>query len=128
MNRIRSSDRSLRSARGFTLIELLVVVILLGILSTIAVQRYSTTRGKTYDAAAKSDLRNAVSAQEAYFVEAGSYAADPAELDLTSSEGVTLTVTSADGMGFEMTAAHSSSTNTWCVNSAVGSIVNASDC
>lgn len=62
--------------RGFTLIELLIVVVILGILAAIAIPQYTNTKGASYDATAKSDLRNLMSHQESHFVNYGQYASD----------------------------------------------------
>ena len=56
-----------KNNQGFTLIELLIVVVIIGILAAIAIPRFSSTKGKAFDAAAKTDLRNAMTAQEAYY-------------------------------------------------------------
>ena len=53
--------------RGFTLIELLVVVVILGLLATIAIPKMSATKDKSKMASVKSDLRNTMTAEEAYF-------------------------------------------------------------
>lgn len=59
--------------RGFTLIELLVVVAIIGILAAIAIPQFQAYRQRGYDAGAKSDLRNAATAEEAYFIDNDSY-------------------------------------------------------
>jgi prepilin-type N-terminal cleavage/methylation domain-containing protein len=53
--------------KGFTLIELLIVVVIIGILAAIAVPAFAATKSKAYTASMKTDLRNLVTAQEAYF-------------------------------------------------------------
>jgi type IV pilus assembly protein PilA len=63
----------LRSESGFTLIELLVVVAIIGILAAIAIPQFAAYRRRGYDAQVRSDLRNAATAQEAYFAENSAY-------------------------------------------------------
>ena len=63
-----------RNARqGFTLIELLIVVVIIGILAAIAIPKFANTKSKAYIAAMKSDLRNLVTAEEAYFADSSKY-------------------------------------------------------
>jgi type IV pilus assembly protein PilA len=65
----------LRNVRkGFTLIELLIVVVIIGILAAIAIPKFANTKEKAYIAAMKSDLRNLVTAEEAYFADSVRYA------------------------------------------------------
>ncbi|HET8624758.1 MAG TPA: prepilin-type N-terminal cleavage/methylation domain-containing protein [Gemmatimonadales bacterium] len=52
--------------KGFTLIELLIVVVIIGILAAIAIPKFATTKDKAKLASVKTDIRNYMTAQEAY--------------------------------------------------------------
>ena len=59
--------------KGFTLIELLIVVVIIGILAAIAIPKFANTKEKAYIASMKCDLRNMVTAEEAYFADSVKY-------------------------------------------------------
>src|SRR2546428_13245616 len=59
--------------KGFTLIELLIVVVIIGILAAIAIPKFANTKEKAYITSMKSDLRNMMTAEEAYFADSVKY-------------------------------------------------------
>jgi type IV pilus assembly protein PilA len=59
--------------KGFTLIELLIVVVVIGILAAIVIPKFANTKEKAYVASMKSDLRNLVTAEEAFFADSVKY-------------------------------------------------------
>ena len=66
--------------KGFTLIELLIVVVIIGILAAIAIPKFAATKDKAKLASVQTDLRNVITAQEAYFADNATYAANPTAL------------------------------------------------
>jgi prepilin-type N-terminal cleavage/methylation domain-containing protein len=85
--------------KGFTLIELLTVVVVIGLLAAIAIPKFASTKDKTKMASVKTDIRNLMTAQEAYLSDQGVYAADfaalQARLNTTLSSGNTATIAGA---------------------------------
>ena len=79
---------SAQSRQGFTLIELLIVVVIIGILAAIAIPKFSNTKEKAYVAAMKSDLRNLVTSEEAFFADSVKYTSNMAQLNFRPSTGV----------------------------------------
>jgi prepilin-type N-terminal cleavage/methylation domain-containing protein len=91
---------------GFTLIELLIVVVIIGILASIAIPKFTSVRERAYFAAMKADLRNLANQQEVYYNDNYSYTTDLASVGFTNSEGVTVAVGEGTNTGWSATAIH----------------------
>ncbi|MFN2383099.1 MAG: type IV pilin protein [Gemmatimonadota bacterium] len=122
------------STRGFSLIELLVVVSFMAILVALAVPRFHTVTSKAFDAAAKSDLRNALEAEEQYYAQFGRYeefslapGGSSESPPFKASIGVSVTA-SVDDAVIQIVTQHQSSEKVWCVSSVSGGIVLGDDC
>ena len=103
---MRPEVNAVLSRRGFTLIELLIVVVIIGILASFAIPKFTNTKEKTYVAQMKSDLRNLATAEEAFFYDSTKYTNSLAQLNnFAPSGGVTLTVNAAPG-GWNAMASH----------------------
>ena len=117
----------MKNQKGFTLIELMIVIAIIGILAAIAIPQFSAYRKRSYNAASQSDLRNATTAQEAYFVDNQIYATAigslvPATYGLYTSQNVTIAVVSANASTYQMTSSHSSGDKTWTIVGPGGAI------
>ena len=64
----------MKKEKGFTLIELLVVIAIIGILAAIAIPQFAEYKTRAFNSRAQSDLRNGLTAEEAYFVDHEQYA------------------------------------------------------
>ena len=112
------------------MIELLVVVVIIGILAAIAIPKFSATKDKARMASVKSDLRNTMTAEEAYFADYSTFGT-LADLQNNSnyslSTGNTGTVTTAT-TGYTATISNATITSgfTQCtVQSGAGATVGA---
>jgi len=113
--------------KGFTLIELLIVVVIIGILAAIAIPKFANTKEKAYLASMKSDLRNLITAEEAFFADSVKYSANtscvatPGTVAFCTTTGVggvagvgpPNIVVTADG--FTATVSHTTTTKTCAV-------------
>src|SRR3954465_15183003 len=99
--------------KGFTLIELLIVVVIIGILAAIAIPKFASTKEKAYLASMKSDLKNLTTAEEAYFSDNTTYTTSKTALGgFQESSGVTVTINTANGQGYQASAVHNATTKT----------------
>ncbi|MBI3082247.1 MAG: prepilin-type N-terminal cleavage/methylation domain-containing protein [Gemmatimonadetes bacterium] len=109
--------------KGFTLIERLIVVVIIGILAAIAIPKFANTKEKAYIASMKSDLRNLVTAEEAYFADNLLYTTSLATTQYNASAGVTVTIGAASGTGWNATSAHNGTLKTCAIYAGDASYV-----
>jgi len=113
-----------RQKRGFTLIELLIVVVIIGILAAIAIPKFANTKEKAYVASMKSDLRNLITAQEAYYSDNNEqYAQSTTNLgtNYKPSTGITVVIGNVTATGWQATATTGLTAITCTINLAAGS-------
>ena len=116
-----------KNEEGFTLIELMIVIAIIGILAAIAIPQFSAYRKRSYNSAAQADIRNAATAQEAYYVDFSTYATAVANITGTTyglwlSKNVTLTVVAGTTTAYNMTSKHGSGDKYWTLAGPGGSV------
>ena len=116
-----------KNEKGFTLIELMIVIAIIGILAAIAIPQFSAYRTRSFNSAATADIRNAATAQEAYFVDNEGYTATTGTLigptyGLYLSKGVTFAITGTTTGGYTMTSTHAKGDKTFTLTGPGGTI------
>jgi len=122
--------RRAEDEKGFTLIELLVVILIIGILAAIAIPAFLNQRGKAYDAAAKSQVKTAQTAQETYATDHnGTYTSNLSDLtaieptlgDTGASASLT-TVTGNGTTGYTLVSTSAATGDAFTLTDASGSV------
>ena len=98
--------------KGFTLIELLIVVVIIGILAAIAIPKFATTKDKAKLASVKTDVRNYMTAEEAYFSDNATYGTDAQLMgvgyNFTFSSGNLSSAATATAAGYSVVVTNAS--------------------
>ena len=111
-----------RCPKGFTLIELMIVIVIIGILAAVAIPQFESYRKKGFNSGAIWDVKNAASAQEAYYVDYRTYTSSLNQLDgygLSSTEDVTLSIDSSN-KAYTLVSYHSKGDKTYTLSGPGG--------
>ena len=101
-----------RNRKGFTLIELLIVVVIIGILAAIAIPKFAATKDKAKLATVRTDLKNLMTAQEAYFSDFGTYSAGALPTTLYTPTSPNTSSVSGTASSFTATVTNATITGT----------------
>jgi type IV pilus assembly protein PilA len=102
----------------------MIVIAIIGILAAIAIPQFTAYRQRGFNAAMQSDLRNAATAQEAFYTDSQTYTTDTSILaprGFTPSANVLVTINTADTASYTMVGTHSSGITTWTLTGPGGS-------
>jgi prepilin-type N-terminal cleavage/methylation domain-containing protein len=105
-------EKGMTNRKGFTLIELLIVVVIIGILAAIAIPKFASTKDKAKLASVKTDIRNYMTSEEAYFSDNNTYGAaaalQAAPYNFTLTAGNTFTASAGAAGSYSVTVQNAS--------------------
>jgi type IV pilus assembly protein PilA len=110
--------------RGFTLVELMIVICIIGILASIAALGMTKYRVRGYNMLARSDVKNAFTASQAYFIDNSSENITLTNLTncgFRASDDVIVTVNDGTVDNLKIESKHASGDTTYTIN-AIGII------
>ena len=110
-------DRTMLASknRGFTLIELLIVMVIIGLLATIAIPKFASSKEKAMLTSMKADLRNLATQQEAYSVDNNGYTTAFPTTIYTTTTGVTGPTISLTADGWTASVGHTGTSKTCAI-------------
>jgi general secretion pathway protein G len=115
---LRERRPTLAEETAFTFVELLVVLLIVGVLVGIAVPAYLNFEGKSQSTAAASDVRQAIPAANAYYVENNSYSGmSPNSLLSTYDSGLVISGGGSTGI---VSAKPEGNGRTYCISAVSG--------
>jgi len=119
LRKIRNDDK------GITFLESITAIAVVGLLATFAIPQFRAYQQGTCDQVAKSALRNAAMAQEAFYLDTNTYTGRIGDLTprgYTTLDGVAVTIIAHSNSQYTMTSVHTSGTKTWTLTGPGGNI------
>lgn len=100
---------------GFTLVEVMVVVVIIGLLAAIAIPKFTDSKSRAYVTSQRSDLSNLAMQQELFYNSGQVYGLTAAQVGVTPTTGVTLSILEATGSGWSASTSHAGTTTSCAV-------------
>ena len=109
----------MRRQKGFTLVELMIVICIIGILASVAALSMTSYRIRGYNMLARSDVKNAFTASQAYFIDnptGNITVTNLTNCGFRASDDVTVTVNDGTVDNLEITSQHATGDTTYTIN------------